>query len=352
MEFDNLTTDLCFDDILLVPKYSNVESRSDVSLESVLGNPNNPSAWIYLGIPVMTAPMEFINSTSMIEEIVEFGGMAFVQRYQDNEQRFIQFNLLKDEIRKTNRVAFAISVEEAEDPDFINKALRNNIRTLSIDTAFGHTTYSINAVKKLRSLIPDDIHIMIGSVSSYDAYLDLMNAGADSVRVGIGGGSACTTRIVTGFGVPVLGSIMDIYKNIKNDKVNGIIADSGIKQTGDILKALAAGASVAMMGYMFAGHEECDGKQDGKFLFRGLASESIKVDNLGSHTDEGGLRHIEGVSGYLESKGSIQNTLKQMSENIRSGFSYCGSKNVNSFKNDCKFIKASPQSLQESQSRI
>jgi IMP dehydrogenase len=352
MELDESTTNLCFDDILLVPKYSNVESRSDVSLGSILGNPSNPKAWIHLGIPIMTAPMEFINSNAMIEAIFDFGGMGFIQRFQNKEDRFKQFNSLSERIKQTNRIGFCISVEESVNPDFINMLLSNGIKTLSIDTAFGHTKYAIDAVKTLRSFVTDDIHIMIGTISSYEAYSDLMSAGADSVRVGIGGGSACITRVVTGFGVPMLGSIMDIYKNIKDNEVNGIIVDGGIKQTGDIVKSLAAGASAVMMGYMFAAHDECDGKKDGKFLFRGLASASIKIDNTDRNSEEGAIRHIEGVSGYLNSKGSVIKTLNQISENIRSGFSYCGSPDIKSFKNDCKFIKVSPQSLKESESRI
>ena len=336
MILDTLTTNLCFDDILLVPKYSNVESRSN--------------AWIDLKIPVMTAPMEFINSNKMIEMILNYGGMAFIHRFQNEENRFSQFEAFPKYIKDMNSFGFGISVDEAKDKKFVEKLLLHGIKTVVVDTALGHTNYSINAVKELRSLVPSYFHIMTGNVSSYEAYRDLMDAGADSVRVGIGGGAACTTRVVTGFGVPVLASIMDIYKHIENDSVNGLIADGGIKQTGDIVKAIAAGASAVMMGSMFAGHEECDGKKDGKFLFRGVASEGIKTDLINNPQEE--LHHIEGVSGYISSKGSIKNTLIQMSDNIKSGLSYCGSADLVDFKKQCKFIQVSSESIKESGSRI
>lgn len=352
MDLDVSTTSLCFDDILLVPKHSNVESRSDISIVSKIGNPNNPKAWIYLGIPVMTAPMEFINSNEMIEAIISAGGMAFINKYQDDEKRFLQLESLPEEIRTSNRLGFGIDSSEAINYGFINKVLSYGVKTFVVDTALGHLQKVVEVIKVLRSIVPEHIHIMTGNVSSYEAYRDLINAGADSVRVGIGGGAACTTRIVTGFGVPVLGSIMDVYKNIKDDPINGIISDGGIKENGDIVKALAAGASAVMMGSRFAGHDECEKQNDGKFLFRGLASESIKLSLINGEMPDQELHHIEGVSGYVNGKGKVRYTLGLISDNLRSGMSYCGSQDLESFKKDCKFIVVSSESLKESRSRI
>lgn len=352
MELDTSTTSLCFDDILLVPKHSKVESRSEISIHSKLGNPSNPEAWIYLDIPVMTAPMEFINSNAMIEAVVSAGGMAFINKYQDDEKRFLQLSLLSENIKNSNKVGFGIDSYEATDINFINKALSCGVKTFVVDTALGHLEKVVQVIKTLRSLVPNYVHIMTGNVSSYEAYKDLMAAGADSVRVGIGGGAACTTRVVTGFGVPVLGSIMDVYKNIKEDAVNGLISDGGIKENGDIVKALAAGASAVMMGSRFAGHDECEKQDDGKFLFRGLASASIKLSLINGEMPDENLHHIEGVSGYVNGKGQVKHMLGQICDNLRSGMSYCGSKDLNSFKKDCRFIVVSSESLKESRSRI
>jgi IMP dehydrogenase len=349
---DIKTTSLCFDDILLVPKYSRISSRHKVNISSTIGNPNNPEAWIKLDLPIMTAPMEFINSNQMIQEIVKSGGIAFIQRYQDKERRFSQYSLLSEEAKKSKRVGFSLSLEECLDVDFINSVLDLGVTLFLIDVANGHTEHILNAVKQLRLSVPNNIHIMTGNVSSYEAYKDLMYYGADSVRVGIGGGAACTTRVVTGFGVPVLGSLMDIYENISSDEVNGIISDGGIKNTGDIVKALAAGASAVMIGTMFAGHDECEGRDENGFLFRGIASQSSQESSVYGLVPEKEINHVEGVSGYIASKGKIENTINSIRYNIKSGLSYCGSKNLDVFKKESTFIKVSFASLQESNSRI
>ena len=346
------TTSFCFDDVLLVPKHSNVASRSHVDISSVIGNPNNPEAWISLGLPIMTAPMEFINSNKMIEKVVESGGIAFIQRYQSNDRRFTQYSSLSETTKKSKRVGFSVSLEESLNIEFINNVLSLGVKLILIDIANGHADYSVNAVKYLRQFISKDVHVMIGNISSYEAYKDLMNAGADSVRVGIGGGAACTTRVVTGFGVPVLGSVMDVYDNYKNDKVNGIISDGGVKNTGDIVKALAAGASAVMIGSMFAGHDECEGQDENGFLFRGIASQSSQESDIYGCIPENKINHVEGDAGYVKGKGKIDNTLNSILYNIKSGLSYCGSENLESFKKECTFINVSSASFQESKSRI
>lgn len=347
MNIDNSTNSLCFDDILLVPKKSNIDSRANIDIGSVLGNPNNPEAWIYLGVPIIVAPMDFISTSTMIEKVIFRGGIAFIQRWQSVEKRFDQLQeLLKKEL-PSGKLGFSLSVSESENEDFIKKVLSFGINILLIDTAFGHTDLCVNAVKKLRSIVPNNIHIMTGNVSSYEAYKDLMDAGADSVRVGIGGGAACNTRFATGFGVPVLSSVMDIYKNINQDSVNGIVSDGAIKQTGDIVKALAGGASAVMMGSMFAGHIECSSND-----FRGIASLSLQLDTLEEKPQLASHLHIEGVHGTVESKGSVEDTLNQMINNIKSGFSYCGASNIKEFHKNCNFIKVSYQSIRESAPRV
>ena len=321
MKEDLAITPLCFDDILLVPRHSSVETREDISIRTKFGNPNNPEAWITLDMPIMTAPMEFINSNLMIEKIISHGGMAFIHRQQNEQKRLDQFETL---------------------PEYI----------LLVDTAFAHLQKVVDSIKILRSQIPNNIHIMSGNVSSYEAYKNLMDAGADSVRVGIGAGAACTTRVVTGFGVPVLGSVIDIYNNVQNDNINGIVLDGGIRETGDIVKSLAAGASAVMMGNMFAGYSECEKQENGQILFRGLASESIKLSQIDHTLEDTDIHHIEGVSAYIADKGPVRKQLLAISDSLKSALSYCGSENIEIFKKECRFIKVSSESIKESKSRI
>jgi IMP dehydrogenase len=340
---DSNTRDICFDDILLVPnKHSSISSRNNISLETKIGNPANPNSILTLHRPFIIAPMEYISSKKMINSIAEMGGLGFVHRFQNIISRL----KLSEELLGVG--GFAISVSEANDRYFINDVVRTGTKVILIDTAFGHTELVLNAVRSLRSFVPDSIHIMVGNVSSYAAYKSLMDSGADSVRVGIGGGASCTTRVSTGFGVPVLASIMDIYDHVQNDTVNGIVADSGIKNNGDIVKALAGGASAVMMGSIFAGHSECDGiNEDGTFNFRGLASKEIQIDNLMP-----GSLNVEGVSGKINPKGSVIDTLTEMIGNVSSGISYSGYDNIKDFQHNVEFIKVSSQTVLESQSRI
>jgi len=329
---------LCFDDVLLEPAdNSEVKSRSIPNLSMKIGNPNNKDAWLNFQFPIMIAPMEYISSTKMLNAISSVGGLGFVQRH----------NLLQDKINQVEslngRSGFAINIDQAKDFDFIKKILSFNIKIILLDTALGHTNIVIDAVKQLRSMIPNRVHIMVGNVSSYGAYKALMEAGADSVRVGIGGGAACMTRIETGFGVPLLTSIMEIYDNVKHDEINGIVADGGIKNNGDIVKAFAAGASAVMMGSMFAGHEECDGDLG---AFRGLASEEIQV-KMGIKNP-----YAEGKSGRVAGKGSVNKTIRNIQNSINSGCSYGGVLNLSDLAKNAKFIKVSQASLIESGHRL
>jgi IMP dehydrogenase len=329
---------LCFDDVLLEPaNSSNVKSRSLPNLLMKVGNPNNKSAWLNLKFPIMIAPMEYISSTKMLNAISSAGGLGFVQRHNSIQDKMDQAESLN------GRSGFAINIDQAKDVNLINKILNFNTKVILLDTALGHTNIAIDAVKHLRSIVPNKVHIMVGNVSSYQAYKALMDAGADSVRVGIGGGAACMTRIETGFGVPLLTSIMEIYDNVKGDEINGIVADGGIKNNGDIIKAFAAGASAVMMGSMFAGHDECDGDPGS---FRGLASEEIQI-KMGIKNP-----YTEGKAGRVHNKGSVMKTIKNMQNSISSGCSYGGVLNLSDLAKNAKFIKVSQASLKESWHRL
>ena len=203
MRKDTSTRSICFDDILLVPQKSNITTRGDVNLDTVIGNPVRPEAFISLKSPIIIAPMDFITSNAMIEKVVSFGGMAILPRYASFEERVNRLKAMPAHIDK-KFIGFAISIEESRDERCIRDLIDLGINVLLLEVAFGHLKIVVDAVEELRSLVDSNIHIMVGNVSSFDAYKSLMDAGADSVRVGIGGGAACTTRVVTGFGVPVL----------------------------------------------------------------------------------------------------------------------------------------------------
>jgi IMP dehydrogenase len=351
MQLDTVTSNICFDDILLVPTQSSIDHRSEVDISTAFGNPNNPKAWRSLRVPFILAPMEFITSHEMMKKIVSFGGMSFNHRFLPYEERLNQIKVLLDQTGNSENVGFSMSNQDMEYGNYLDRVLKSGVKTLLIDTSLGHTDFTIETVKQLRKMVSEEIHIMVGNVSSYSAYAKLMEAGADSVRVGIGGGAACTTRVVTGFGVPVLSSVIDIYNKINKNEINGLISDGAIKNNGDIVKALAAGASAVMMGSMFSGHEECIKSENGSFIFRGLASNEIQIETSGGNPEDK-VFHIEGVQGVVNNKGKVIDTLTQMEYNVKSGLSYCGSTNLSLLKTNAKFIIVSEACIAESRSRV
>lgn len=347
MKKDTKTRSICFDDILLVPQKSNIITRGNIKLNSVIGNPIRPEAFIHLRSPLIMAPMDFITSNAMIEKIVSFGGMAILPRYANFDERINRLNTIPLSVDK-KLLGFAISIEESRDERCI-KTLRDlGITVFLLEVALGHLKIVVDAVRDLRLLVDSSVHIMAGNVSSYEAYKDLMDAGADSVRVGIGGGAACTTRVVTGFGVPVLSSVMDVYENINNSEVNGIISDGGIKNNGDVAKALAAGASAVMMGSFFSGHDECSTDKDGRHVFRGSASMEVQRDNNPDLVKDLKNVYVEGVSGFVSPKGPVEYSLNMLLNNVKSALSYSGSENLLNFRQNATYIEVSSMSSLES----
>lgn len=346
MKYKNDFLSLSFDDILLVPSPTvETEHRKDIDISSIIGNPKQPESQLKLHTPIMIAPMEFISTTKMLLAIDKLGGLGFVQRFQSEEKRL-------DQIKEVGgKSGFAISIDECYDNKLISKVRQHGCRVFLIDTAVGYSKKGIDALKKLRDLVGPTVHISTGNVATYESYDALMSSGADSVRVGIGGGAACVTRVVTGFGAPTLGSIMDVYENISSNEVNGIIADGGIKQNGDIVKSFAAGASAAMMGNLFAGHDECDGiLENGQYAFRGLASEEMQKDFR--EEDPKWAFYVEGAAGQVKSKGTVSQTIMHMINNIRSGLSYCDVDTLQELRDNASYIKATTLTAVESNKRI
>jgi IMP dehydrogenase len=225
--------------------------------------------------------------------------------------------------------------------------VKSGISILCLDVAHGHHSHVKLALSNLKQKF-NSVHLMAGNVATLTAFKDLENWGADSVRVGVGGGSICSTRIRTAHGVPTLQSIFDCASVARSTKV---IADGGIKTSGDIVKALAAGADFVMLGSMLAGTEEAPGeiiKNNGKLFkkYRGMASEEAQIDWRGYSSVR------EGVSAIVPYKGSIAEVLKDIEGGIRSGFSYSGARDLKELRATARFIRQSPCSRLESNTHI
>jgi IMP dehydrogenase len=333
---------LCFDDILLVPQESNIESRHSVDLSMKIGYGKRE---IFLELPVIAAPMDTVCDVDMCIAIAKHGGLGILHRYM-TEQELIN----KTKEISESRYEFGVSV--AATNGYMNtseKLFNSGARIFLVDTANGHSHYAVHAVSNLRNAFGDTIHIMAGNVATAEGFMRLADAGADSVRVGIGGGSACTTRIVSGHGVPTLSSIMDVeeLKSI-NDTECSIIADGGIRNSGDMVKAFAAGADSVMIGSMLAGTDESPGEiivdHNGKEakIFRGMASAQAQKDSRGS------VSVSEGVSTTVPYKGSTKHILDQIRGGIGSGCSYSGVSSLSKLSIIAEYVEITPNSLNES----
>jgi IMP dehydrogenase len=330
-------SNLCFDDILLVPQKSNVVSRHDTSLTMKLGKYTHPKAILELKLPIIASPMDTVCDYKMVNTLSLHGGLGILHRYCTRD------DMIKEATKCNGIFGVAVSVKDCYDKEYIWSLIDCGPRVICLDTANGHNLIAISAIDELNQYIPKDIHVMAGNVSTREGYRALVDAGADSVRVGIGGGSACTTRIVTGHGVPTLASIMNCRSlHYKND-VDGIIADGGIRNSGDIVKAFAAGANAVMLGGLLAGYDESPiVLHNGKRIFRGMASKQAQVSWRGrSSVNEGEVIEIE-------NKGSVNTLLEELIAGIKSGCSYTGVQNLNQLRDKSEYLVVSSNVLKES----
>jgi len=235
----------------------------------------------------------------------------------------------------------------------IDALIKVKVDAIVIDTAHGHSANVLKVVKMVRDMYPK-VQIIAGNVATGEATRDLIKAGVDAVKVGIGPGSICTTRIVAGIGVPQVTAIMDAYETAKSYGIP-IIADGGIKYSGDITKALAAGANVCMMGSIFAGCDESPGTfelyQGRKYkVYRGMGSISAMEQGSKDRYFQSDAKKLvpEGVEGRVAYKGTIEDTVFQLIGGLRSGMGYCGAKDITTLQDSGKFIKISAASLKES----
>ena len=336
---------LCFDDILLVPQKSSVPSRHSVNTEMIIGRDERK---IKLSLPIIAAPMDTVCDIDMCIAMHYAGGMGILHRYMSYEDQ-----LAKAKNLVSLGIVFGVAI--ASNNGFIKQAkalVDAGVTCLLVDTANGHGSYAVDAVRELRAKFPN-VHIMAGNVATADGFARLAAVGADSIRVGIGGGSACTTRLVSGHGIPTLASIMECDEWLERYGEYGIdtcsiIADGGIRNSGDMVKAFAAGAHAVMVGSMLAGTDESPGNiftdADGKTVkaFRGMASAEAQRDASGN------VSVAEGISTTVPYKGPVVHILDKIKGGLGSGCSYSGCYNVFELSANAKYVKTSSLSIMES----
>ena len=330
-----MRSSLSFDDVLLEPKYSDIESRGQIDIG------NHLSGTTYLELPVISSPMDTVTEDEMAWSIYDEGGLGVIHRYNTIEE---QVALVK---KRRAFVAAAVGVT-GEYEERAVALFDADVRYLCLDVAHGHHALVKNALKTLRDIFGDEVHLMAGNVATLEAFNDLADWGANSIRVGIGGGSICSTRINTGHGVPTFQSIHDCSYSDRDAK---LIADGGIKNSGDIVKALAAGADFVMLGSMLAGTDESPGEiftsGNKKYkVYRGMASRSAQMDWRGQSSSP------EGISTTIFYKGPVADILRDIAGNIRSGLSYTGARDLREFQSKATFLCQTAAGQHESSTHI
>jgi len=332
---------LTFDDVLLVPGYSEIKSRSEITLSMEV-----PKA-CHLNIPIVSSPMDTVTESEMIIAMAVSGGLGIVHRYNSIEDQMKIVSDARKMLPSNAGIGAAIGVTG----DFVQRAealYDEGANILCLDIAHGHHILMKNALTEIRASLGDSVHLMAGNVATLSAFNDLADWGADSIRVGVGGGSICSTRVMTGHGVPTLQSVIDCSKS---DRDVILVADGGIKQTGDVVKAIAAGADLVMLGSMLAGTDEAPGETfyvDGikSKSYRGMASAAAQIDWRGHVASE------EGVSHRVSAKGPVGKTLESIEKALRSGMSYSGAMNLTKFQAMANMIRITQASLVESKPHI
>lgn len=338
---------LTFDDVLLLPGYSDFK-RAEVNLTTTL----HPK--IVLKLPVLSSPMDTVTESAMAIALASAGGLGIIHRNLTVATQAAEVGKVKEQ-----NLLVGAAVGVGSDLEERVKALvAVGVDLLVIDSGHGNTSFMVDAIKHVKQAHPDTV-IMAGNVATADGAERLVEAGADVLRVGMGPGSICTTRIVTGMGVPQLTAIQEAVKGVSGVKGRvTIVADGGIRQMGDIAKALAVGAHAVMLGSLFAGYDESPGElveaEGSKFKqYRGMGSVAAmkkgSAERYGQNKEVSNHKLIpEGVEGLVKYKGPVGAYIEQMVGSVQSSFYYIGAKTLGEFHEKAKLMRITSASMEES----
>ena len=351
-----------FDDVALVPKFNSIKSRLDTNLTTKLTNS------IKINNPLIPANMDSVISFDLAREVINQGGIPIYHRFCsiENQTEFCK------KFKNNCFVSCGATIDEFEKLDIL---FQNGAIGVCIDIAHGHSYTIIQLIKNIKKKFPDK-QIIAGNICTPVGYRDLMNAGADAVKVGVGPGAACTTRIVTGFGVPQFSAIYNISlfkKNLSNEHQIPIIADGGIRNSRDVALALAAGADTVMIGNLFSKTFESASQ---KYYYTN--DNYYKLNNLSEITERINLNYTiyshyrgqasknfqneyfgkvktgtvaEGIDFYTKCSGPVIDLYNEINGGLRSALTYAGSSNIEEFQSSAEFIEVTSNYISESKPR-
>lgn len=331
-QFDVLLAEyeqVSFDDIALVPQYSDIKSRKEIDLSVDVLN-------YKMSLPIFSSPMDTVTNGKTLSVLINNGCSGIIHRYCTIEE---QVTMLREAISLSTNAGALYGAAIGVTGDYVTRAqalYENGCNLICIDVAHGHHILVEEAIKQLDRLSwRREVILMAGNVATAEGFVFLQNLGVDLIRVGISSGSICSTFSKTGHGKPLFSSILEISEFFRKrayfQKKSLLVADGGMKDTGHMVMALAAGADLLMTGSLFSGHEESPGSliyQNNKpyKVYRGMASASAQEAFKGNYNSN------EGVSALVPFKGKLADTIKMLDNGIRSGVSYTGSRNLEEFR--------------------
>lgn len=334
-EIKNRGKGLTFDDVLIIPARSDVRSRRDPQLTSKL------TRNVSIDTPIVSANMDMVTEYDMAFAMSQLGGLGILHRFLSIEDQAAQARRLKD--AGVKNISASVGVGEEFKPR-AQALVDAGVNIITIDIAHGHSVQMMETMKWLKDRYPQ-VELIAGNMATPDAARDLIESGADAIKVGIGPGSMCTTRIITGCGVPQLTAIA-LCTEVAASYGVPVIADGGIRNSGDMVKAFAAGASTVMLGSMLSGTIETPGEiKNGKKHYRGMASRSAQESWRGG-VPEG--MAPEGEATQVTVKGHVKDVIFEVTGGIRSGMSYINATSIAEIKEKALFMEMSANGISES----
>jgi IMP dehydrogenase len=337
---------LTFDDVTLAPKYSKI-LPSEVNTEIEL------TRNLRLKIPLLSSAMDTVTEGKMAIAIAKAGGIGVIHRNLSIKEQIIEIK----KVKKQNLLVGAAVGAGVDEFIRAKQILKEDIDLIVVDTAHGHTKKVAEIIKYIKKIKSKKVALCAGNIATPEAAKFLIKLGVDIIKVGIGPGSICTTRLVAGIGVPQLSAIISVRNGLKNKKVK-IISDGGIKYSGDLAKAFAAGADAVMIGSLFAGTDETPGKlikKNGKFFksFRGMGSVGAmnkgSADRYFQKKQKDISKYVpEGVEGFVKYKGGVERIIYKLIGGLKSSMGYLGSSEIIKLRNNPHFVKITKAGFYES----
>jgi len=337
---------LTFDDVTLAPKYSEI-------LPSEVNTSTQLASHLKLKIPLLSSAMDTVTESKMAIFIAKAGGIGVIHRNLDIKNQIL-------EIKKVKKQKLLVGAAVGAGPNEFDRAkaiIKEGVDLIVVDTAHGHTKKVGEIIKFIKKFKNNKIALCAGNIATPEAAKFLIKLGVDIIKVGIGPGSICTTRLVAGIGVPQLSAILSVRNGLRNKNIK-IISDGGIKYSGDLAKAFAAGADAVMIGSLFAGTDETPGKlikKNGKLFksFRGMGSVGAmnkgSADRYFQNKQKDTSKYVpEGVEGFVKYKGAVGSIIYKLIGGLRSSMGYLGSRNITKLRIKPNFVKITKAGFYES----